>query len=283
VSAFGLVLHRQRGADLAAEVAAWLTERDHEVRLSPADAARIGMPELGVVEGELAIGLDLLVSLGGDGTMLHAADLAVEEGVPVMGVNLGNLGYLTEVERGELKVALKRFLSGQSYTVQDRMRLGAVVHRADGSVEASSALNDVVVEKSEPGRTVRLDVSLDGRPFTTWVADGLVLSTPTGSTAYSFSVRGPIVDPVHQAIIMAPVAPHMLFDRSMVLRPDCEVRVTAAGDRPAGVSIDGRPGSPLQPGESVVCRAADRPSRFVSFPEHDFHAVLRSKFGLKNR
>lgn len=279
---FGLVLHEHRAAELAIDISDWLHERGHEVRLLDPDAARLDRPDLGIALGEFAIGMDLLVSLGGDGTMLTAADLAVEEGVPVLGVNLGTLGYLTVAEPNGIRMALKRFLSG-SYNIEDRMRMQAVIHRSGSEPELTSALNEVVIEKSEPGHTVRMDVELDRHPFTSWVADGLILSTPTGSTAYSFSVRGPIVDPEHRAVIMAPVAPHMLFDRSMVLRPDCEVRVTVAGDRDAGLSIDGRPQEALHPGESVVCVAARTPSRFVTFGERDFHSVLREKFGLTER
>jgi NAD+ kinase len=282
MSAFGLVLHEHRAAELATETVAWLQERGHEVRLCEDDAARIERPDLGVPAAELAVGLDLVVSLGGDGTILRAAELAVAEQVPLLGVNLGRLGYLTEVEPSGVRMALKRFLAG-AYHVEERMRLDATVTRTDGTATTSTALNEVVVEKSEPGHTIRLDVDLDGRPFTSWVADGLILSTPTGSTAYSFSVRGPIIDPVHRAVVMAPVAPHMLFDRSMVLRPDCEVRVTVAGERTAGLSVDGRSEPTLRPGDTVCCTGSACPSRFVTFGEHDFHAVLRSKFGLSDR
>lgn len=282
MSAFGLVLHGERSAALAAESVSWLEERGHEVRLLSMDAEQLQRSDLAVDPAEFAVGLDLVVSLGGDGTMLHAARLAVEDEVPVLGVNLGTLGYLTEVEPSGIRMALKRFLAG-SYQVEERMRLQVIVGRADGAAPAATALNEVVIEKSSPGHTVRLEVELDGRPFTTWVADGLILATPTGSTAYSFSVRGPIVDPVHRAVLMAPVAPHMLFDRAMVLRPDCEVRVTVAGERSAGVSLDGRPEPALVPGDWVHCSGARVASRFVTFGEHDFHAVLRSKLGLWQR
>lgn len=282
MSAFGFVLHEGLTVEDVSTSLDWLTAREHEVRLPMSDAEHLGRPELSAGPDEFAVGLDLVVSMGGDGTMLRAADLAVREHVPVLGANLGTLGYLTEVDSDGITMALKRFLSG-AYRVEERMRLDIRVHRFDGGIESSSALNEVVVEKSEPGRTVRLDVELDGALFTSWVADGLILGTPTGSTAYSFSVGGPIVDPVHRAVIMAPVAPHMLFDRSMVLRPDCEIRVTVRGNRDGGLSVDGRPHAHLQPDESVVCRAAARPSLFVTFGGHDFHAVLRDKLGLWNR
>lgn len=282
MSAFGFVLHELIDPAEVLPVLDWLAERGHEIRLPATDADLVGRDDLAVTRADFAVGLDLVVSMGGDGTMLRAADLAVSEQIPVLGANLGELGYLTEVDKGGVRIALKRFLSG-SYSVEDRMRLGLEVHRLDGAVEHSSALNEVVVEKSEPGNTVRLDVELDGIRFTSWVADGLILGTPTGSTAYSFSVRGPIVDPVHRAVIMAPVAPHMLFDRSMVLRPDCMVRAIVRGPRSGGLSVDGRRYDHLQPGEWVVCTASDRPSRFVTFGGHNFHAVLRNKLGLWER
>lgn len=282
MSAFGLVLHHHRSVELGLETLEWLEERGHEVRLCAADAEQLGRADVAVPEEDFAVGLDLVVSLGGDGTMLHAAALAAREQVPILGVNLGTLGYLTEVEPGGIRMALKRFLSG-SFQVEERMRVEVSIHRGVGGVQVVAALNEAVVEKSSPGHTVRLEVSLDGRPFTTWVADGLIVATPTGSTAYAFSVRGPIMDPTHRALLLAPVAPHMLFDRSLVLRPDCEVSVSIAGDRPAGLSVDGRSQPNLAPGDRVVCVAAREPSRLVTFGEHDFHAVLRSKLGLWQR
>ncbi len=282
MSAFGFVLHEDLDSSEVVDTLDWLAERSHEVRLPESDAAQVGRSDLGVPVADFPVGLDLVVSMGGDGTMLRAADLAAREHVPVLGANLGTLGYLTVVDKGGLTMALKRFLSG-AYSVEERMRLGLSVHRTDGEVVSSSALNEVVVEKSEPGHTVRLDVELDGTLFTTWVADGLIVGTPTGSTAYSFSVGGPIVDPVHRGLILAPVAPHMLFDRSLVLRPDCEVRVTVRGYRDGGLSVDGRPHPPLRPGESLVCTAAGRSSLFVTFGDRDFHTVLRDKLGLWER
>lgn len=282
MSTFAFVLHPERSAELVRATATWLLERGHEVRLSPADAEATGLTELGVPSADLAVGVDLVVSLGGDGTMLRAVDLAVTEDVPVLGVNLGQLGYLTVVEPSGVRVALKRFLAG-SHGVEERMRLEVEVRREQQEPETHGALNEAVVEKSEPGHTVRLEVALDGRPFTSYVTDGLILATPTGSTAYAFSVRGPIMDPELRSVLMVPVAAHMLFDRAMVLRPDCEVAVTVAGGRPAVVSVDGRPGGRLQPGESVRCRGSARPARLVTFGEHDFHSVLRTKFSLAER
>ncbi len=282
MSAFGFVLHERLVPEDVKGTFEWLVDRGHQVALTEDDAVRVGRPEFGVEPEDFGVGLDVVVAMGGDGTMLRAADLAVGEQLPVLGANLGTLGYLTEVDSDGIAMALKRFLSG-AYRIEERMRLDVTVERNDGSTERYSCLNEVVVEKSAPGNTVRLEVDLDGVHFTSWVADGLILGTPTGSTAYSFSVGGPIVDPVHRAVIMAPVAPHQLFDRTMVLRPDCRVRVVVAGSRDGGLSLDGRPRDPLHRGESVVCTAAERPSLFVTFGGRDFHTVLRDKLGLWNR
>ncbi|MDQ2678885.1 MAG: NAD(+)/NADH kinase [Actinomycetota bacterium] len=282
MSSIGLFMYHDRGSELALDAIDWLTSRGHEVRLSNDQAATLGHTELGVPEAQLSAGLDLMVSLGGDGTMLRAVDLAAADSVPVLGINLGQLGYLTEVEPSGVRMALKRFLAG-SYSIEERMRLEVTVHRSGAETERLTALNEAVLEKSEMGHTVRLDVELDGLPFTSYVSDGLILATPTGSTAYAFSVRGPIIDPRHRAVLMSPVAAHMLFDRSLVLQPDCEVRVTVSGHRDAGVSVDGRAGGSLAPGDSVVCTGSARPARLVTFGNHDFHAVLRSKFGLSER
>lgn len=282
MASFGLIVHTGRGTQLAGEAIDWLLQRGHEVRLVDDQTELLGHPELGVEASKLASGLDLVISLGGDGTMLRSVELATRDDVPVMGVNLGQLGYLTQVEPSGLNVALKRFLSG-SFTIEDRHRVRATVERQGRPPVVFDALNEVVVEKATMGRTVRLSVELDGRHFTDYVCDGLILATATGSTAYAFSVRGPIIDPRHRAILMAPVAPHMLFDRSLVLQPDGTVAVTVAHDRGAGLSVDGRSEGALEPGDVVRCTMSPRPARLVTFGGSDFHSVLRSKFGLSTR
>ncbi len=145
------------------------------------------------------------------------------------------------------------------------------------------ALNEVVVEKVDSGRTVRLQLDLNDDFFTTYAADGLIVSTPTGSTAYAFSARGPIVDPVHRALVLTPVAPHSLFDRSLVLSPEDEVVITVLADREAALAVDGTIVHRLDVDDAVVCREAPAPARFVSFGGKDFHRTLKRKFGLNDR
>ncbi|MGH9234667.1 MAG: NAD(+)/NADH kinase [Acidimicrobiales bacterium] len=299
----GIIVHheREQAAELARDAAGWLAERGHEVRLPLRDAGVAGLPELGSPEETFARGLDLAVSLGGDGTMLRTVDLVAGEGVPVVGVNVGQLGYLSEVEPPGLRMALKRFLAG-SFEVEERMLLEVTVdaaepvheqvgvgppgaarlHRgADG--RSFLALNEAVLEKTPMGHTVRLGVRIDGEVFTPYAADGLIVATPTGSTAYAFSARGPIVEPTHRCLLMTPVSPHMLFDRSLVLAPTARVRIEVVSDRPATLSVDGSNLGTLQRGDAVTCTAAAGSARFVTFGPRNFLHILKTKFGLSDR
>jgi len=156
--------------------------------------------------------------------------------------------------------------------------------RADGSsVAVDYALNEVVVERTAASQTVRLGVSLDGDFFTSYAADGMVVATPTGSTAYAFSARGPIVDALHRSIQVTPVSPHMLFDRTLVLNPSSEVCLEVLGERSATGTVDGRVLGDLEPGDRVVCTAADRVAQLVTFGKRDFEQLLKTKFGLEDR
>jgi NAD+ kinase len=285
MSAVGIILHHERvqAAELASDAIAWLDERGHEVRLPVQDAGLLDRPDLGSAEATFARGLDVAISLGGDGTMLRTVALVAREGVPVIGVNVGQLGYLSEVEPHGLRMALKRFLAG-SYEVEERMMLEISVEAE--TYEGGSrhlALNEAVLEKTPMGHTVRLGVSVDGEVFTPYAADGLIVATPTGSTAYAFSARGPIVEPTHRCLQLTPVSPHMLFDRSMIFAPTALVRIDVQGHRPATLSVDGSNLGTLREGDAVNCTAADVTARFVTFGPRDFLRILKSKFGLSDR
>jgi NAD+ kinase len=273
-----LLHHKRREAhSLAVQAVEWLTERAHVVRLPKEDAGLIDRPELGVEESLLPDGCDLAISLGGDGTMLRTVDLVAPEGVPVLGVNVGQLGYMTEVEPADVFTALERVFKGE-HRIEERMMLDVSV----GDGVQKLALNEVVIEKT-PAGPVRLVLSLDGEFFTTYAADGVIVATPTGSTAYSFSARGPIVDPAHRAMVITPVSPHMLFDRSMVLAPEASVRLEVQGHRPAMVSTDGQRLAELSQGQAVECTAASIPAKLVRFGGNNFHRILKAKFGLSDR
>jgi NAD+ kinase len=231
-----------------------------------------------------ADGLDLVVSLGGDGSILRSVALVGDHGVPILGVNFGQLGYLTLVEPADAQRAIERVFAG-SFDIEERMLLEVRVHapgtELDGSVH--HALNEATLERPVTLSTLRLSVSLDDAFFTTYAADGLIVATPTGSTAYAFSVRAPIVDATHRALLLTPISPHMLFDRSLVLAPSTRVQLTVGADRPASLSVDGRSLGVLRDGDSITCTASARVARLVTFGPRDFHAVLKAKFGLNDR
>ncbi|MGD1011881.1 MAG: NAD(+)/NADH kinase [Acidimicrobiales bacterium] len=266
-----LVVHPERETawELAATATRWWQSHGREV-------VEVREAERGAASADCT-DVEFAVSLGGDGTMLRTVEIVLADRVPVLGVNLGRMGYLTAVEPAGMEHAFERLLAGE-YLVEERMALEAEL---SGSLEGSfMALNDVIVEKTGPGHTIRVAVEIAGQPFLTYVADGVVVSTPTGSTAYNLSARGPVVSPRLQAMVLTPVSPHMLLDRSLVLEPTEGVRLTVVGDRDAAGVIDGERSIPLTLGDSVSCRAAAEQARLVSLGERDFHLALRHHFGL---
>jgi NAD+ kinase len=227
-------------------------------------------------------GLEVVISLGGDGTMLRTVDLVFESGAAVLGVNVGHLGYLTEVEPDQVDQAIERILAGD-FTVTERMVLQVVVRSGGPAGGRWWALNEAVLEKVKPGRIIRVGVDINGIYFTTYAADGVIVATPTGSTAYSFSARGPIVSPRHRCLLLTPVSPHMLFDRSLVLDADEELRFAVMQPQRAALTIDGLEIGELDCGDSVSCTGGPRPARIVTFGPRDFHQILKAKFGLADR
>ncbi|MEO6629126.1 MAG: NAD(+)/NADH kinase [Aquihabitans sp.] len=289
MSTVALFIHggRPDAIALGQEVSLWLKARRHLVVSSPREAELLTNELVTVELDRPDQPIHLVVSIGGDGTMLRATRRGVESGAEVLGINLGQLGYLAEVEPKAWEAALDDYFAGR-HEVADRLLVSARVHVDGADTETQNTglplgLNEVVIEKQAMGRTVRLGVTIDGKFFTSYVADGLILATPTGSTAYSLSARGPIVDPSHRALILTPVSPHSLFDRSLVLEPTSVVEVSVLGDRPAAVSVDGEQAGMLPPGARVTITAADRPARFVTFGSRDFHQILKAKFGLSDR
>ncbi len=275
----GFVAHglREGAVSLAEDTVRWLRGEGHAATLLDASARGAGP------DGEAAARLDLAVSLGGDGTMLRTVDMVSPEGVPVLGVNFGHLGYLTAVEPEGLRPALQRFLAGD-FRLEQRMTLDVSVinHLGDGSstVLHRCALNDVVLQRPTGGHTVRAQVLINDVPFLAFSSDSLILATPTGSTAYNLSARGPIVSPRARVLIVTPVAPHGLFDRSLVLNADDVVSLVPTGGMTADVVVDGWVAAALAPGQTLRCRKGDRDAVLVTFGERDFHSILKRKFDL---
>jgi len=229
-------------------------------------------------------GSDVLVVLGGDGTFLRAARAVADVDVPLLGINVGKVGFLSKVEAGDLVRTLDRLGAGQ-YTLEHRMALeGRVLRGSAGAVakpEIHVALNDVVIARGSLARVVRLDVSIDESHLATFVADGLVVASPTGSTGYSFSAGGPILDPTARNLIVTPIAGYLTTIRSVVVGSSVVVRCRVADAHEALVSIDGREDVPIDVGDTVEVRALERPIRLVQ-PEGSlpFWDLVRKKVEL---
>jgi len=241
-------------------------------------AARLG-DEIASNGGETTndpeVAPDMVLAVGGDGTMLGAVQNAVNWDVPVLGFNLGTLGFLTEAEPDDLAEVVKRLVT-RDFEVEERLTVAAAI----GGVEAVG-VNDVVVEKVDSTRLVSLSVVIDGSEFATYRADGLIVATPTGSTAYSFSAGGPVVDPRVDALVLTPVASHSLFDRPIVIPAHSQIDVTVWRDRLVRVNVDKTDLGEIGEGETVRIVKGQRPARFVTFRSTTFPELVRQKFGLE--
>jgi NAD+ kinase len=224
--------------------------------------------------------LDGLVTLGGDGTLLRGARFLDGRDIPILGVNLGRLGFLTSCHGEDFEAALRNLASGD-YVAQPRMALSArVIDQAGQARKQWRALNDFVLHKGGFARVVRLNVFVDDESIGTYAADGIVISTPTGSTAYSLSAGGPVVVPTLESIVLTPISPHTLAIRSLVIPPDAEVTVEA-NESPTEllVTVDGQVGTSFVKGEKLKIRRADSPVRIVRFPGATFFERMRVKLG----
>ncbi len=224
---------------------------------------------------------DILVVLGGDGTFLRAAQSIAVVDVPILGINLGKVGFLSMAEANQLEPVLEKLKAG-AYTLRERMALTGQILQAGRTPDGTfTALNDIVVARGSLARVVRLDVTIDESHLATFVADGLVVSSPTGSTGYSFSAGGPILDPQSRNLVVTPIAGYLSAIRSIVVSPTQVVRARVIDAHEALVSIDGREDRRIQVGDVVEVRALERPMRFVepagALP---FWDLLRTKVEL---
>lgn len=229
----------------------------------------------GKVLSDPEISPDIVVGVGGDGTMLAAVRRSLAWDVPVIGFNLGTLGFLSEAEPHDLEQVAERLISGD-YEIDKRATVAATI----GGVTALG-LNDVVVEKIDTTRLVSLDVVIDGEPFVTYRADGLIVATPTGSTAYAFSAGGPLVDHRVGALVMTPVSSHSLFDRPLVLSDTATIEIRVSSDRLVEVHVDKSALGQLDENETVIITKGDRPARFVTLGYRGFPSLVKDKFRLE--
>ena len=269
----------ERAENTAHEVVTWLRAAGHEVAVEAALADRTGLPG-GVSHHDLAAQSELAVALGGDGTMLKAARTFSPAGVPIFGVNLGRLGFLTDAGPDQMLDVLSSVLDGD-YTIEERLMLSGEVVRGDEVVNGPfAALNDIVVHKGELAHVVRLESWVDGCFVSEYNADGLIFSTPTGSTAYGLAAGGPIIVPSSRVILVAPICPHILTNRPLIIPGDSSASCVVIESRgEVLITIDGQEGFPLRPGDRVRVRRSEHSARMIQAASRDFFAVLRTKMG----
>lgn len=220
--------------------------------------------------------IEFLISLGGDGTLLQAAREGASLGIPVLGVNFGRLGFLCEIEREEVFRALEKILR-QEFLIQERLMLSAVVNRSAADKLAFLALNDVVFARESGAGMITLQANLTGEPSVSYPADGLIVSTPTGSTAYSLSAGGPILSPNVEAILLTPLAAHTLSARPMVVSDQEEIEIILASGDQCLVTFDGRNSIRIHSGETVIIKAAPLKAQLIRVGSRSFPQVVREK------
>jgi NAD+ kinase len=279
-----LVAHTRRPGALsvAQELASRLIGAGVTVRVLASEAADLACTGVVMVPNDpsAAEGAALVVALGGDGTLLRAAELARSQGAPLLGVNLGHVGFLAEADPVAIDVTAATILSGE-YDVDERLAIDVTVRRDGEAVIRDWALNDVSVEKAAREHMISVVLEIDGRPLSRWGCDGVVCATPTGSTAYAFSAGGPVVWPSVQALLVVPLSAHALFSRPLVVSPESTIAVELAKPEASAVMFcDGRRTHELQPSDRLEVARSDQPVRLVRLRKAPFTDRLVDRFQL---
>lgn len=222
--------------------------------------------------------IDLVIALGGDGTLLEAARKAAVCQIPVMGINLGHLGFLAEVEKHEIESCLHDLLIGE-YSIENRMMLRAVITRPGGKTVTFDALNDIVVSRGKSTRLIDVNLYIDNQFVDDYKADGMIVATPTGSTAYSMSAGGPILDPTARSFVLTPICPHKLYARTIVVPDTREITMTIRNDIPRSVvvSCDGQVSTPFSEGDVLTLTRSEHTARLINLHGDRFYRVLQHK------
>lgn len=258
------------------DLVAWLRERHKEVILDKTTAALID-ERASHQKTHIASLADMVLVLGGDGTMLSAARLVEERSVPILGVNMGGLGFLTEASLDQLYPSLERVFAND-FVLDERLMLRARMHRHGEYVAHATVLNDVVVSKGTLARMIEIRIAIEGQFVTNLRGDGLIVSTPTGSTAYSLSAGGPIMTPAVRSLILTPICPHTLTHRPLLVPSEVTIEVTLSSkDEGAMVTFDGQVGVAMTQGDTVAIKASEHRTQLIRFPDRTYYEVLRRK------
>ena len=269
---------KEKSSEYALRLKKWLTDRGVQVFLDEAVAYRIG-ESAGMERGKLAAASDLIVVFGGDGTMLRAARAVCGHDIPILGINIGGLGYLTEVNLNEMTDAMERILKSD-FRTEKRMMLDIAITRRGDKAGEGTVLNEVVINRDNLSRIVELETAVNGRHLATFKADGLIIATPTGSTAYSLSAGGPIIFPEQNGMILNPICAHTLTNRPVVLPEDVAVQVVLwTKEQGATLTLDGQVSYTLASGDTISVRKSSYVTTLVASPHRDYLEILRTKLG----
>ncbi len=256
------------------------------INVLAADSINLDLPAARMDESDLCEQADLVIAIGGDGTMLYASRLARESDTPILGINRGRLGFLADVTPDEMIASVDQVLNGE-YSRDSRLVLEARLRTQSGETSSSFALNDVVLKRRETGRMVDFLTRVDGDYVNTHAGDGLIVATPTGSTAYSLSCGGPIISPQLDAVVVVPVCPHTLTDRPLVIpaNQSIEVSLLERDETKASITVDGHAVGEIRPEDELVISAAAKRTTLIHPPGFNFYGILRSKlfWGRDNR
>lgn len=273
-------LHKRRVATAVREVIEWLSSHGLSVLVPEDQAAALSLPELAIDRSQLAESVDLLLAMGGDGTLLATARLGAPCGKTILGINLGGFGFLAAIPRAGMLDALAEVWAGR-LRVEDRLMLAARVFRNDSEIASFIALNDIVVGKGAFSRLFRLKTSISGEPISDFPADGMIVATPTGSTGYSLSAGGPVIDPEVRVFIVTPICAHALAARTLVVPSTHVVEMLLPDPRGEEVYLtaDGQEGVSLRAGDRVEIRQAPFSARLIRLEDASFYSRLRAKLG----
>ena len=278
VKSVGLFVNGARGEALAfaPRVLGWLERRGVAVRLDAHAAASIGREDLAAAPEVLAA-VDLVMTLGGDGTILAAARIAAPHGIPILGVHMGHFGFIAEIDPAEVEGQLDTILAGPP-EIQDRMMVRGAIVRGDREVHSAVGLNEIVVNKGARTRMLQFRISLGHEFVTTYHADGVVVATPTGSTAYALSAGGPLIEPTVRALLVAPICPHTLAARPLIIPATATIELGIESDVGEVLFMaDSDSVAPVTPGDRVVVRCADYSARFVTLHRDSFYRKVRMR------
>ena len=275
----GLIVNykKEKTQETACRIIDWLNTKKLKVCIEGNKGKEIGREELNCPTEKFLKNVDLIISVGGDGTLLRAARLVAIEDIPIFGVNLGGLGFLTQIGIDDLEKSLEKLYQGR-YFLDERMMLSCTVKRKDKEILKLIALNDVVIGKGAFARIICLATYVNNNYVITYSADGLVVSTSTGSTAYSLSAGGPIVNPNINSIILTPICPHTLSARPLIISENDQVQIKLeSSEEEVMATIDGQEGFALEPNDEVMVKKSDHKAQLITFKEKSFYAILREK------